>query len=426
MTMIRSNKAQAKFPAPAPSKVGILDSGIDRTQIDFSRNGRPAALERRLRRRARLRARVPISARRAEPVPRQRRATARTSQDRRRAAQRHRRRGRCAWRDARPGLGVRRRGLLVERRDRRHHVRGRREAERDQHELLRRRRDDDHGAALRLRPERRATVAAVDRAIAYARSRGVTPVAALGNNAENMAGPGFENCRVVPAESPGVIGVSAIGPTSSLADYSNYGSGPTTSRRPVATRHRRPVRRERRRSLLSTMPGQQWAYLNGTSMASPHAAGVAALIESRYGKLGRRPGDMKPDQVEPKLKATAMDIGAKGYDQYSGTAGSTRSARSAASDKASPPLPPSRNRAGQRPGLVLFLRGGAHYGEPLETRGRPQRLRVVVVVERRRRVGQRDPRQLRSRVDVRVGRDARRVVQRAAADEAHLRGVRSC
>ncbi len=54
-------------------------------------------------------------------------------------------------------------------------------------------------------------------------------------------------------------------------------------------------------------------------MASPHAAGVAALIESRYGKTGLD-GDveMKPDQVQSKLQGTATDIGAKGYDQYFG------------------------------------------------------------------------------------------------------------
>ena len=159
-----------------------------------------------------------------------------------------------------------------------------------------------------------ATVTAVDRAIAYARSRGVTPVAALGNNAENIAGPGFENCRVVPAESPGVIGVTALGPTSALASYSNYGYGAAD----VAAPGGDGPETDSSQAILSTIPGA-WASLNGTSMASPHAAGVAALIESRYGKSG--PGgdvEMKPDQVQAKLQGTATDIGAKGYDQYFG------------------------------------------------------------------------------------------------------------
>ena len=155
-----------------------------------------------------------------------------------------------------------------------------------------------------------ATVTAVNRAIAYARSRGVTPVAALGNNAEDLAGPGFESCKVVPAESPGVIGVTALGPSGGLASYSNFGVGAAD----VAAPGGDGPETDSSQAILSTVPGW-WASLNGTSMASPHAAGVAALIESRYGKPGAD-GDveMKPDQVQSKLQATATDIGAQGYD----------------------------------------------------------------------------------------------------------------
>lgn len=49
----------------------------------------------------------------------------------------------------------------------------------------------------------------------------------------------------------------------------------------------------------------QW--LQGTSMASPHASGVAALIVSQYGK-GSRDFGMNPDAVQRVLEGTASDI----------------------------------------------------------------------------------------------------------------------
>ena len=163
-------------------------------------------------------------------------------------------------------------------------------------------------------PEDTATVTAIDRAIAYARSRGVTPVAALGNSAENLSDPQFAGCRVVPAESPGVVGVSALGPSGTIASYSNYGRAVD-----VASPGGDGMDGDSAGAILSTIPGQQWFSFNGTSMASPHAAGVAALIESRYGKVGPD-GDveLRPDQVASKLTGSSTDIGAKGYDPLYG------------------------------------------------------------------------------------------------------------
>ncbi len=54
-------------------------------------------------------------------------------------------------------------------------------------------------------------------------------------------------------------------------------------------------------------------------MASPHAAGVAALIVSQFGKLGSD-GDFKlsPAKVEEYLQSTSVDIGLSGYDECFG------------------------------------------------------------------------------------------------------------
>jgi subtilisin family serine protease len=50
-----------------------------------------------------------------------------------------------------------------------------------------------------------------------------------------------------------------------------------------------------------------WDHFNGTSMATPHVSGVAALV------FGASPG-ISPTQVESILKSTALDLGKPGYD----------------------------------------------------------------------------------------------------------------
>jgi hypothetical protein len=182
-------------------------------------------------------------------------------------------------------------------------------------------------------PVQRAFRKANERAIQYARNQGVVPVAALGNSDQDLAHPVDENddpinneCEVVPAETQGVIGTMALGRASEKAGYSNYGVGATDVAAPggnfgVLSDTPNEFCEEQ---VLSTIPVALGAYgcFQGTSMASPHSAGVAALIVSQFGRKGTDAGEpdvvMRPTEVENYLQSTTVDIGLKGYDECFG------------------------------------------------------------------------------------------------------------
>jgi subtilisin family serine protease len=163
--------------------------------------------------------------------------------------------------------------------------------------------------------EQRAFRKAVERAMSYARGQGVAPVAALGNSDSDLAHPDAgNNCDVVPAETPGVIGTMALGPQSQKASYSSYGSGATDVGAPGGAGQNGNCTN----TVLSTIPGNIWGCIQGTSMASPHAAGVAALIVSQFGTLRGDDVVLSPGKVESSVQSTAIDIGLRGYDECFG------------------------------------------------------------------------------------------------------------
>jgi subtilisin family serine protease len=157
----------------------------------------------------------------------------------------------------------------------------------------------------------------VQRAVNYARSNGVTPIAALGNQSFDISDGSFmQNFIVVPAEVSGVIGVSATGYFNLKASYSNYGVGKTDVSAPggdalVQTTPSLPGFG----NVLGAwapdnpaLPGALYVFTSGTSMACPNAAGVCALIISQYGDFtpdNSRKLHMSPQHVEAILQETA-------------------------------------------------------------------------------------------------------------------------
>lgn len=171
-------------------------------------------------------------------------------------------------------------------------------------------------------PEQKAIYQAETRAINFAMHRGVTVVAAAGNENDDLGhltvdyiSPDFpanaatkrdianRPCYSVPTMVPGVYTVSSVGNLQLKSFYSSYGMPYVQATAPGGDSRYQLTADAPNGRVLSTYPASQigklppsrvvqicgetgcatYAYLQGTSMAAPHVTGVAALIASRFG-----------------------------------------------------------------------------------------------------------------------------------------------
>jgi subtilisin family serine protease len=182
--------------------------------------------------------------------------------------------------------------------------------------------------------DQRAIWKAEQRAIRYAMSQGVVVIAAEGNQADDLAHPTQDatspddtnpvlreihnNCLVIPTEIAGVVGVTADGNLQFKSFYSSYGVSTADVMAPGGDSILQRTAASPNGRVLSTWPaslltvtclparrlvdasGATYCYQQGTSMASPHVAGVAALIMSQ--------GVASPGAVTARLQNTADPI----------------------------------------------------------------------------------------------------------------------
>ncbi len=140
-----------------------------------------------------------------------------------------------------------------------------------------------------------ANIQSFSDAVKRVNAAGIVEVAAAGNDGRAVN---------FPAAYPEVIAVGATDSNNNIASWSSRGLELDLAAPGV--------------SIYSTYKNSSYATLSGTSMASPHVAGAAALVISAKSCDYNSDGICTPAEVQKKLQDSATDLGASGFDQIFG------------------------------------------------------------------------------------------------------------